>query len=73
MTAKPRKIKLAAMPETCGSCRHGHDISGQTYLLCQCLPAFPVANSDGEIDWHRGSPVEPEDPSCAFYSSRNRA
>ncbi len=73
MNGKPRKMKLASLPETCGSCRHGHDISGQTYLLCQGLPPIPISNADGEVDWQRGGPVEPEDASCAFYALKNRA
>lgn len=76
MTAKRAKKKpprLEAMPDTCGGCRHGHDVSGQEYLLCYGPPPQPVTDGDGGVTWHRGGAVEPGEPGCHLFSPRFRA
>lgn len=74
MPPRPKRIKLEALPETCGSCRHGHDVSGQVYLLCYGLPPLPVVTGEGDVTWApRGGSVEPGEPACAFFSAKNRA
>lgn len=71
--ATPKKQRLEAMPETCGSCRHGHDVTGQVFLLCYGPPPQPVADLEGGVNWHRGGAVEPDEPACHIFSPRNRA
>lgn len=71
--AAPKRSRLEELPDTCGSCRHGHDMPGQEFLLCYGSPPQPVADGEGGATWHRGGAVEPDDPSCYLFSPRNRA
>lgn len=70
---KPKRGKLEALPETCGSCRFARDVVGDDALQCVGLPPMPVIGPDCEVSWHRGGPVEPHDPACAFYGHKGRA
>lgn len=73
MPPRPKRGTLEAMPETCGSCRFAVDIVGEDALLCQSQPPHPVIGPDCTVTWHRGGPVQPSDPACAFYGNRGRA
>lgn len=71
--SSPRKGKLEALPETCGSCRFTVDKPGEDMLLCQGLPPQPLMGPDMTVTWHRGGPVHPGDLACAFYGHKGRA
>ncbi len=73
MATRDRRATLAAYPETCGACAFGVDVIGEDSLQCHGLPPHPLMAPDCTVSWHRGGPVEPADPACAFYRHRGRA
>ena len=72
--AAPKRASLEELPDTCGSCRHGHDLSGQEFLLCYASPPILLQAEDGSAQWQsRGAPVESGEPCCSQFSPRCRA
>ena len=72
--AAPKRSSLEELPDTCGACRHGHDLSGQEFLLCFAHPPVLIASDDGQAEWHpRGAPVEAGEPCCHLFAPRCRA
>lgn len=71
---QPKRATLENLPDTCGSCRHGHDLSGQEFLLCYGSPPVMLATDAGQAQWQqRGAPVEACEPCCHLFAPRCRA
>lgn len=56
--------------DTCSQCKFFEQDSGPAGGVCLVNPPVLVPDDAGDLEWHRGGPVTPDDGVCRFFQRK---